>query len=111
MRQQWEHPFCDVFKLVKIDEWKNSEKRGLVDRVLVRVCVDFDWLLLLGSFHGICPACTQDQTIGKHTYVVRGSIGASNYVQVPRCVWFCVLVPATLLVLCVFVPHGHVSTT
>jgi len=34
--RSWEHPFCNVFKHVKIDEWKRSDKVGIVDKVLVR---------------------------------------------------------------------------
>ena len=91
--RSWEHPFCNVFKHVKIDEWKRSDKVGIVDKVLVRG----PWRYAIGcafvlqprlTLRIVCRVCmrgvlVQDQAIGKHAYTVKGSISASNYIQVP----------------------------
>ena len=53
-----QHPFFDVFKTLKIEDWKNATKEGDVK-------------------------VTYDKTIAKHTVVIGGATPASNYVAIP----------------------------
>ena len=53
-----QHPCCDVFKQLKVEEFKNASKEGDVK-------------------------VTYDKTIAKYTIVIGGATSASNYVQIP----------------------------
>ena len=53
-----QHPCFDVFKTLKIEEWKNATKEGDVK-------VNFD------------------KSIGKSTFVIGGATSASNYIAIP----------------------------
>ena len=55
----WQHPFVDVFKLVKLTEWRLSHKEGDVTEQI-------------------------DRSIGKKVYRLQGSVSASNFIQVPK---------------------------
>ncbi len=56
-----QHPCFDVFKTLKIEEWKNATKEGDVK-------------------------ITYDKSIAKHTVVIAGATPASNYVSIPAAV-------------------------
>lgn len=53
-----QHPCFDVFKTLKIEEWKNSTKEGDIK-------------------------VTYDKSIAKHTVVIGGATSASNYISIP----------------------------
>ena len=53
-----QHPLFDVFKTLKVEEWKNATKEGDVK-------------------------VTYDKSIAKHTIVVAGATSASNYISIP----------------------------
>ncbi|XP_060030083.1 WD repeat-containing protein 90 [Erinaceus europaeus] len=55
----WQHPFVNVFRHFKVDEWKRSAKEGDV-------------------------AAVMDGTLKRSVYRVRGAVSASNYVQLPQ---------------------------
>uniref|UniRef100_A0A8W4FF08 WD repeat-containing protein 90 n=1 Tax=Sus scrofa TaxID=9823 RepID=A0A8W4FF08_PIG len=55
----WQHPFLNVFRHFKVDEWKRSTKEGDV-------------------------AAVTDKTLKCSVYRVRGSISAANYIQLPK---------------------------
>ncbi|XP_073070524.1 WD repeat-containing protein 90 isoform X3 [Manis javanica] len=55
----WQHPFINVFRHFKVDEWKPSAKEGDVSTVM-------------------------DKALKCTVYRIRGSISASNYIQLPR---------------------------
>ncbi|XP_053327870.1 WD repeat-containing protein 90 [Spea bombifrons] len=55
----WQHPFVNVFKHVRLEEWKKSSKEGDVTSVM-------------------------DKTLKCTVYRVRGSIPAGNYIQLPK---------------------------
>lgn len=59
MERVWQHPFVNVFKHVKIDEWKRSSKEGDVSTIM-------------------------DKILKGTVYRIRGSIPASNYIQLPK---------------------------
>ncbi|XP_023472469.2 WD repeat-containing protein 90 isoform X5 [Equus caballus] len=59
MARAWQHPFLSVFRHFKVDEWKRSAKEGDVATVM-------------------------DKTLKCTVYRVRGSVSASNYIQLPR---------------------------
>ena len=80
-----------------VDKWQQSDRAGNVTKVLVR-----PWPASLSPMHGrtlpknltggslrvcVCVCAEeQDQGIGKHAYVIKGKISASNYLAIPRCV-------------------------
>uniref|UniRef100_A0A8C6RRY9 WD repeat-containing protein 90 n=1 Tax=Nannospalax galili TaxID=1026970 RepID=A0A8C6RRY9_NANGA len=55
----WQHPFLNVFRHFRVDEWKRSSKEGDV-------------------------AMVTDKTLKSAVYRIRGSVSASNYIQLPR---------------------------
>ncbi|KAM7333167.1 hypothetical protein ACRRTK_006487 [Alexandromys fortis] len=55
----WQHPFLNVFKHFRVDEWKRSSKEGDV-------------------------AVVTDKVLKSAVYRIRGSVSASNYIQLPR---------------------------
>nr|KAF6442835.1 WD repeat domain 90 [Rousettus aegyptiacus] len=59
MARVWEHPFLNVFRHFKVDEWKRSTKEGDVATVM-------------------------DNTLKCTVYRIRGSVSASNYIQLPK---------------------------
>uniref|UniRef100_A0A8C3RSM3 WD repeat-containing protein 90 n=1 Tax=Chelydra serpentina TaxID=8475 RepID=A0A8C3RSM3_CHESE len=56
-----EHPYLNVFKHFKVEEWKRSTKEGDVTTFMVT-----------------------DKTLKGTVYRIRGSIPASNYIQLPK---------------------------
>ncbi|KAB0382023.1 hypothetical protein FD755_003940 [Muntiacus reevesi] len=59
MARVWQQPFINVFRHFKVDEWKRSTKEGDV-------------------------AAVTDKTLKCTVYRVRGSVSASNYIQLPK---------------------------
>ncbi|KAM5331996.1 WD repeat-containing protein 90 isoform 3-T3 [Glossophaga mutica] len=59
MARVWQHPFLNVFRHFKVDEWKRSTKEGDVATVM-------------------------DKTLKCTVYRIRGSVCASNYIQLPK---------------------------
>ncbi|XP_013373215.1 PREDICTED: WD repeat-containing protein 90 isoform X2 [Chinchilla lanigera] len=59
MAKVWQHPFLNVFRYFRVDEWKRSSKEGDV-------------------------AVVMDKTLKSSVYRIRGSVSASNYLQLPR---------------------------
>ncbi|XP_016076183.1 PREDICTED: WD repeat-containing protein 90 [Miniopterus natalensis] len=59
MARVWQHPFLNVFRQFKVDEWKRSTKEGDVATVM-------------------------DKTLKCTVYRIRGSVSASNYIQLPK---------------------------
>ncbi|XP_047637035.1 WD repeat-containing protein 90 isoform X8 [Phacochoerus africanus] len=59
MARVWQHPFLNVFRHFKVDEWKRSTKEGDV-------------------------AAVTDKTLKCSVYRVRGSVSAANYIQLPK---------------------------
>ncbi|XP_076998412.1 WD repeat-containing protein 90 isoform X2 [Tamandua tetradactyla] len=59
MARVWQHPFLNVFRHFKVDEWKRSSKEGDV-------------------------AAVMDRTLKRRVYRIRGSISAGNYIQLPK---------------------------
>ncbi|XP_028710456.1 WD repeat-containing protein 90 isoform X2 [Peromyscus leucopus] len=55
----WQHPFLNVFKHFRVDEWKRSSKEGDV-------------------------AVVTDKVLKSAVYRIRGSVSSSNYIQLPR---------------------------
>uniref|UniRef100_A0A674I133 WD repeat-containing protein 90 n=1 Tax=Terrapene triunguis TaxID=2587831 RepID=A0A674I133_9SAUR len=55
----WQHPYLNVFKHFKVEEWKRSTKEGDVTTFM-------------------------DKTLKGTVYRIRGSIPASNYIQLPK---------------------------
>uniref|UniRef100_F6WAH4 WD repeat-containing protein 90 n=1 Tax=Xenopus tropicalis TaxID=8364 RepID=F6WAH4_XENTR len=55
----WQHPFVNVFKHLRLEEWKKSSKEGDVTSVM-------------------------DKTLKCTVYRIRGSIPAGNYIQLPK---------------------------
>uniref|UniRef100_A0A669PRM7 WD repeat-containing protein 90 n=1 Tax=Phasianus colchicus TaxID=9054 RepID=A0A669PRM7_PHACC len=58
-RDAWQSPYLNVFKHFRVEEWKRSHKEGDVTTVM-------------------------DKTLKGTVYRIRGSIPASNYLQLPR---------------------------
>ncbi|XP_066239129.1 WD repeat-containing protein 90 isoform X2 [Saccopteryx leptura] len=59
MAQVWQHPFLNVFRHFKVDQWRRSTKEGDVATVM-------------------------DKTLKCTVYRIRGSVSASNYIQLPK---------------------------
>ncbi|XP_014398511.1 PREDICTED: WD repeat-containing protein 90 isoform X3 [Myotis brandtii] len=59
MARVWQHPFLNVFRQFKVDEWKRSTKEGDVATVM-------------------------DKTLKCTVYRIRGTVSASNYIQLPK---------------------------
>nr|XP_045017712.1 WD repeat-containing protein 90 isoform X1 [Jaculus jaculus] len=59
MAQAWQHPFLNVFRHFRVDEWKRASKEGDVTVV-------------------------KDKALKSSVYRIRGSVSASNYIQLPR---------------------------
>ncbi|XP_054849422.1 WD repeat-containing protein 90 isoform X2 [Eublepharis macularius] len=59
MAKVWQHPFLNVFKHFKVEEWKRSTKEGDVTTVT-------------------------DKTLKGTVYRISGSVPASNYLQLPK---------------------------
>nr|XP_019611822.1 PREDICTED: WD repeat-containing protein 90 isoform X4 [Rhinolophus sinicus] len=59
MARVWQHPFLNVFRHFKVHEWKRSTKEGDV-------------------------AAVMDKTLKCTVYRIRGSVSASNYIQLPK---------------------------
>nr|XP_012997272.1 WD repeat-containing protein 90 isoform X2 [Cavia porcellus] len=55
----WQHPFLNVFRYFRVNEWKRSSKEGDV-------------------------AVVMDKTLKGSVYLIRGSVSANNYLQLPR---------------------------
>ncbi|XP_074866919.1 WD repeat-containing protein 90 isoform X2 [Carettochelys insculpta] len=55
----WQHPYLNIFKHFKVEEWKRSTKEGDVTTFM-------------------------DKTLKGTVYRIRGSIPASNYIQLPK---------------------------
>ncbi|XP_023663948.2 WD repeat-containing protein 90 isoform X2 [Paramormyrops kingsleyae] len=55
----WQHPYVDIFKHVKVEEWRKSSKEGDVTTYM-------------------------DKTLKASVYRIRGSIPASNYILLPK---------------------------
>ncbi|KAM6166359.1 WD repeat-containing protein 90 [Erethizon dorsatum] len=59
MAGAWQHPFLNVFRYFRVDEWKRSSKEGDV-------------------------AVVMDKTLKSSVYRIRSSVSAINYLQLPR---------------------------
>ncbi|XP_033092259.1 WD repeat-containing protein 90 isoform X4 [Trachypithecus francoisi] len=59
MARAWQHPFLNVFRHFRVDEWKRSAKQGDV-------------------------AVVTDKTLKGAVYRIRGSVPAANYIQLPK---------------------------
>ncbi|XP_070939881.1 WD repeat-containing protein 90 isoform X3 [Macaca nemestrina] len=59
MARAWQHPFLNVFRHFRVDEWKRSAKQGDV-------------------------AVVTDKTLKGAVYRIRGSVSAANYIQLPE---------------------------
>ncbi|XP_011822285.1 PREDICTED: WD repeat-containing protein 90 isoform X2 [Mandrillus leucophaeus] len=59
MARAWQHPFLNVFRHFRVDEWKRSAKQGDV-------------------------AVVTDKTLKGAVYRIRGSVSAANYIQLPK---------------------------
>uniref|UniRef100_A0A2K5CS69 WD repeat-containing protein 90 n=1 Tax=Aotus nancymaae TaxID=37293 RepID=A0A2K5CS69_AOTNA len=59
MARAWQHPFLNVFRYFRVDEWKRSAKEGDV-------------------------AVVTDKTLKGAVYRIRGSVSAANYIQLPK---------------------------
>ncbi|XP_054442774.1 WD repeat-containing protein 90 [Pteronotus mesoamericanus] len=59
MARVWQHPFLNIFRHFKVDEWKRSTKEGDVATVM-------------------------DKTLKCTVYRIRGSVCASSYIQLPK---------------------------
>ncbi|XP_047389218.1 WD repeat-containing protein 90 isoform X2 [Sciurus carolinensis] len=59
MARAWQHPFLNVFRYFRVDEWKRSSKEGDVSVVT-------------------------DKALKSAVYRIRGSVSASNYIQLPK---------------------------
>ncbi|XP_063082283.1 WD repeat-containing protein 90 isoform X5 [Cavia porcellus] len=59
MAEAWQHPFLNVFRYFRVNEWKRSSKEGDV-------------------------AVVMDKTLKGSVYLIRGSVSANNYLQLPR---------------------------
>ncbi|KAM9096361.1 WD repeat-containing protein 90 isoform X1 [Sarcophilus harrisii] len=59
MARVWQHPFLNVFKHLKVEEWKRSTKEGDVTTVM-------------------------DKTLKGTVYRIRGAIPAGNFIQLPK---------------------------
>ncbi|XP_030654477.1 WD repeat-containing protein 90 isoform X3 [Nomascus leucogenys] len=59
MARAWQHPFLNVFRHFRVDEWKRSAKQGDV-------------------------AVVTDKTLKGTVYRIRGSVSAANYIQLPK---------------------------
>ncbi|XP_058141551.1 LOW QUALITY PROTEIN: WD repeat-containing protein 90 [Dasypus novemcinctus] len=59
MARAWQHPFLNVFRHFRVDEWKRSTKEGDV-------------------------AAVMDRTLKSTVYRIRGSVSAGNYIQLPK---------------------------
>ncbi|KAL2078258.1 hypothetical protein ACEWY4_025943 [Coilia grayii] len=55
----WQHPYVNIFKHVRLEEWKKSSREGDVTSYM-------------------------DKTIKCSVFRIRGSVPASNYIQVPK---------------------------
>ncbi|KAM8961104.1 WD repeat-containing protein 90 [Pelodytes ibericus] len=55
----WQHPFVNIFKHVRLEDWKKSSKEGDV-------------------------TTSMDKTLKCTVYKIRGSIPAGNYIQLPK---------------------------
>lgn len=86
----WQHPFLNVFRYFRVNEWKRSSKEG--DVAVVMVLGTSSWgILRMGTTAGcslVHLACTlpflQDKTLKGSVYLIRGSVSANNYLQLPR---------------------------
>ncbi|XP_062955596.1 WD repeat-containing protein 90 isoform X1 [Cynocephalus volans] len=59
MARVWQHPFLNIFRHFRVDEWKRSTKEGDV-------------------------ALVTDKTLKSTVYRIRGSVSAGNYIQLPK---------------------------
>ncbi|XP_048188254.1 WD repeat-containing protein 90 isoform X2 [Perognathus longimembris pacificus] len=59
MARAWQHPFLNIFRHFRVDEWKRSSKEGDV-------------------------AVVTDKVLKSTVYRIQGSVSASNYIQLPR---------------------------
>ncbi|XP_027718740.1 WD repeat-containing protein 90 isoform X2 [Vombatus ursinus] len=59
MARVWQHPFLNVFKHLKVEEWKRSTKEGDVTTIM-------------------------DKTLKATVYRIRGAIPAGNFIQLPK---------------------------
>ncbi|XP_073884493.1 WD repeat-containing protein 90 isoform X7 [Macaca fascicularis] len=59
MARAWQHPFLNVFRHFRVEEWKRSAKQGDV-------------------------AVVTDKTLKGAVYRIRGSVSAANYIQLPK---------------------------
>ncbi|XP_007499277.1 WD repeat-containing protein 90 isoform X1 [Monodelphis domestica] len=59
MARVWQHPFLNVFKHLKVEEWKRSTKEGDVTTIM-------------------------DKTLKGTVYRIRGAIPAGNFIQLPK---------------------------
>lgn len=100
----WQHPFLNVFRHFKVHEWKRSTKEGDVAAVMVsgpgtwqqEGVALFVWdtsphhprvtlVVLPGSFGNTdSHLFLQDKTLKCTVYRIRGSVSASNYIQLPQ---------------------------
>uniref|UniRef100_A0A7M4DUS3 WD repeat domain 90 n=1 Tax=Crocodylus porosus TaxID=8502 RepID=A0A7M4DUS3_CROPO len=60
-RRAWQHPYLNVFKHFRVEEWKRSTKEGDVTTFMV-----------------------MDKTLKGTVYRIRGAVPASNYIQLPK---------------------------
>ncbi|XP_068921625.1 WD repeat-containing protein 90 [Petaurus breviceps papuanus] len=59
MARVWQHPYLNIFKHLKIEEWKRSTKEGDVTTIM-------------------------DKTLKATVYRIRGAIPAGNFIQLPK---------------------------
>ncbi|VTJ61782.1 Hypothetical predicted protein [Marmota monax] len=59
MARAWQHPFLNIFRYFRVDEWKRSSKEGDVSVVM-------------------------DKALKSTVYRIQGSVSASNYILLPK---------------------------
>ncbi|XP_063077510.1 WD repeat-containing protein 90 [Engraulis encrasicolus] len=57
--RDWQHPYVNIFKHVRLEEWKKASREGDV-------------------------TTSMDKTIKSSVFRIRGSVPASNYIQIPK---------------------------
>ncbi|NXC38275.1 WDR90 protein, partial [Penelope pileata] len=81
----WQSPYLNVFKHFRVEEWKRSAKEGDVTAVMVMGTPGLS--PSRGGWQDPCHPVLcfpQDKTLKGTVYRIRGSIPASNYLQLPR---------------------------
>ncbi|KAF7239262.1 WD repeat-containing protein 90 [Varanus komodoensis] len=75
MAKVWQHPYLNVFKHFKVEEWKRSTKEGDVTTLMVTSeGLDLSWVVKMEG----------DKTLKGTVYRISGAVPASNYLQLPK---------------------------